>query len=179
MTGDDRTTLELVRYRWTEIKELIAAQHQSAGIALEAASVAAVRDGEVHLAFANDFWRRTIEADGDCRATIQTVIAEVAGVQLGVRAYNPQHWAPVQPEAGSPLRNQAIASGIFLRILGLYPSDYRIEFGDEPLQDFRQGCREHQLQLWTWVAQEVASALLAATRAWMMTGWRAVRRVGR
>src|SRR5262249_56798665 len=52
----------IVRHRWTELKEAVAGQLPRAAIALEAASVAGVRDGELLLAFTNDFLQRTIEA---------------------------------------------------------------------------------------------------------------------
>jgi DNA polymerase-3 subunit gamma/tau len=65
----------LVRHRWAQVLEVVAVQVPKAGIALEAASVVRLRDGELHLAFTSEFHQRTIEEDVDCRRAVEQVIA--------------------------------------------------------------------------------------------------------
>jgi len=90
--------LALVRHRWTELKEAIAAQLPSgAGIALEAATVVGVRPGELLLTFTSDIFRPTIEKD-DCRATIEAVTAQYLGVALTPRCVAGEAYQPTLPD---------------------------------------------------------------------------------
>jgi hypothetical protein len=96
----------IVRHRWTELKEAVAGQLPRAAIALEAASVAGVHDGELLLAFTNDFLQRTIEADGECRAAIEAVLVEQLGVALRPRCVPAEAHQPALP--GDDFLQQAV-----------------------------------------------------------------------
>jgi hypothetical protein len=46
------------------------------------------------------------------------------------------------------------------RLLGyLYPPSLWSDYGDQMLADFRDGCREHQGNLWLWVAGDLLQGL--------------------
>jgi DNA polymerase-3 subunit gamma/tau len=77
--------LTLIRSRWTEIKEAVAAAFPIAGIALEAAQVAGGEGGDLLLAFTSEFHQRTIERDAACRAAIEQLLAERFGVRCRLR----------------------------------------------------------------------------------------------
>jgi len=77
--------LTLIRSRWTEIKEAVAAAFPIAGIALEAAQVVGGEDDALLLAFTSEFHQRTIERDAACRAAIEQLLAERFGVRCRLR----------------------------------------------------------------------------------------------
>jgi DNA polymerase III subunit gamma/tau len=94
----DAPDLALIRHRWTELKEAIAAQLPGgAGIALEAATVVDLRAGELMLAFTSDIFQPTIEKD-DCRETIRAVTAQYFGVALTPRCVIGDAYQPTLPD---------------------------------------------------------------------------------
>ncbi len=84
----------IIRHRWAQLMEVVAVQVPKAGIALEAATLVGLRGDELHLAFANEFLRRTIEEDSECRRAVEQVLAGELGIACRLRfgpadAYQP------------------------------------------------------------------------------------------
>jgi DNA polymerase-3 subunit gamma/tau len=100
-TGGPSNGLEIavVRHRWTELKEAVAEQLPKAGVALEAASVAALGDGELRLAFTSEFHQATIE-ETTCRAAVEQILADALGVRCRLRCVPAEAWQPTLPDDG-------------------------------------------------------------------------------
>jgi DNA polymerase III subunit gamma/tau len=75
----------IVRHRWAQVMDVVAAQVPKAGIALEAATLVGLRGDELHLAFTNEFLQRTIEEDTDCRRAVEQVLAAELGITCRLR----------------------------------------------------------------------------------------------
>jgi hypothetical protein len=75
----------------------VAGQVPKAGIALEAASVVHLREGELHLAFTSDFHQRTIE-EGECRRAVEQVLAAELGIACRLRCGPADAYQPTLPD---------------------------------------------------------------------------------
>jgi len=88
----------IVRHRWAQFMEIVATQVPKAGIALEAATLVGLRGEELHLAFTNEFLRRTIEEDIDCRRAVEQVLAAELGIVCRIRCRSADAYQPTLPD---------------------------------------------------------------------------------
>jgi hypothetical protein len=90
--------LAVIRHRWTELKEAIAAQAPTdVAVALEMARVVKVERGELFLAFTHDLFHSSIEKE-ECRTVFQAVTAQYLGIALLPRCVVGDVLQPVLPD---------------------------------------------------------------------------------
>jgi DNA polymerase-3 subunit gamma/tau len=79
----DGLVLAVVRQRWTELKEAVAAELPAAGIALEAAAIGSVEGNALYLTFTSEFHQRSIEEQAS-RAAVEAVLTRALGTPCRV-----------------------------------------------------------------------------------------------